>query len=98
MAAGRPSREERAMRFEEILKRCKGQVVVINNSEERTVLDVDEDLLILQGGNPQMRLTEFVPMSHVIRVIRAEYATGDSSLSLDLTQSAGDLRRSSADA
>ena len=53
------------MRFIEILQRCKGHRVVINNNEERTVLEVDEDFIVLRGGNPQMQLTEFVPVSTV---------------------------------
>jgi hypothetical protein len=81
------------MNFLDVLKRCKGQTVIINNSEERVLLEVDEDFLVLQGGNPQMRLTEFVPVGHVVKVIRADYATGDSSTSLDLTGTTGDQRR-----
>ncbi|MCC2667950.1 MAG: hypothetical protein K0Q72_421, partial [Armatimonadetes bacterium] len=41
--------------------------------------------------------TEFIPLAHITRVIRADYtATGDSSTSLDLSYSAGDARRSGA--
>jgi hypothetical protein len=86
--------EGASMRFMQVLQRCKGQTVVINNGEERLLVDVDEDFLVLQGGNPQMRLTEFVPMAHVIKVIRADYAAGQSSISLDLVVSGGDQRRS----
>ncbi len=82
------------MEFVEILKRCIGQTVVINNDQERTVVQVEDDFVILQGGNPQMRLTEFLPVRHIIKVIRADYTTGDSSTSLDLTLSGGDQRRS----
>jgi hypothetical protein len=82
------------MTFAEILQRCKGETVVINNNEERVILDVSEDFLVLQGGNPQMRLTEFVPFTQIVRVIRADYATGGTSISLDLGMSGGDQRRS----
>lgn len=82
------------MRFLEILERCKGQTVVINNGEERTLLDVEEDFVILQGGNPQMRLTEFIPMNQLVKIIKADYSTGTSSISLDLNVSGGDQKRS----
>lgn len=81
------------MNFIEILKRCKGQTVVINNGEERTLIEVEEDFIILQGGNPQMRLTEFMPVSNIVKVIRADYATGATSISLDLLLSGGDQKR-----
>jgi hypothetical protein len=81
------------MRFHDVLKACKGQLVVINNNEERTVMDVDEDFVVLRGGNPQMQITEFLPLSHIIKVIRADYATGDSSTSLEVTLSGGDIRK-----
>jgi hypothetical protein len=85
------------MRFHEVLSKCKGETVVINSGEERTLLEIGDDFIVLQGGNPQMRLTEFVPLAHITRVIRADYtASGDSSLSIDLTLSAGDQRRSGA--
>ena len=84
------------MTFAEILQRCKGETVVINNNEERVILDVSEDFLVLQGGNPQMRLTEFVPFAQIVRVIRADYATGGTSISLELGTSGGDQRRSAA--
>ena len=82
------------MKYGDILKRCKGRTVVINNGEERTLLDVEEDFIILQGGNPQMRLTEFVPVAHIVKVMRADYtSTGESSISLDLTISGADQKR-----
>jgi hypothetical protein len=85
------------MQFIEILQKCIGQTVVINNNEERLVIEVGADFVVLQGGNPQMRITEFIPLAHITRVIRADYtATGDSSTSLDLSYSAGDARRSGA--
>jgi len=82
------------MQFLEILQRCKGQTVVINNGEERLLAGIDEDFLVLQGGNPQMKITEFVPVSQITKVIRADYAAGHSSISIDLMLSAGDSRRS----
>ena len=85
------------MRFIEILQRCKGHLVVINNNEERTVLEVDEDFIVLRGGNPQMQLTEFIPVSHITRIIRADYATGDSSISIDTVMAGGDMKRGAAD-
>lgn len=82
------------MEFREILTKCKGQTVVINNGEERELIDVGSDFIVLQGGNPQMRITEFVQFAHITRIIRADYtATGDSSVNLDLSLSAGDQRR-----
>ena len=85
------------MRFREVLEHCKGQQVVINNNEERTLVDVGEDFLVLGGGNPQMRITDFVPMIHVVKVIKADYtATNTTSISLDLSYSAGESRRSGA--
>lgn len=79
--------------FTEILQRCKGENVVINNNEERLVIDVGDDFVVLQGGNPQMRLTEFVPFTHIVKLIRADYATGQSSISLDILITGGDQRR-----
>lgn len=82
------------MDFSEILTKCKGQTVVINNGEERELIDVGSDFIVLQGGNPQMKITEFVQFTHITRVIRADYtATGSSSINLDLSLSAGDQRR-----
>jgi len=85
------------MQFPDILKRCVGETVIINNSEERQVLGVEDDFVILQGGNPQMKITEFIHFSQIVKVIRADYAsTGEHSISFDLTTSYGDQRRSSA--
>lgn len=84
------------MNFKAILEKCKGETVVINNSEERTLVDVAEDFLVLQGGNTQMKIIDFVPFTAIIKVIRAEYATGSHSISIDLTNSAGDQRRAGA--
>lgn len=84
------------MNFKSILEKCKGETVVVNNAEERTLIDVAEDFIVLQGGNTQMKLIDFVPFNAIVKVIRAEYATGAHSISLDLTMSAGDQRRSSA--
>ena len=81
------------MLFLDILRRCKGEDVVINNNEQRVLVDVCDDFLVLQGGNPQMRITEFVPLIHVVKVIRADYAAGQSNLSIDITVSTGDQRR-----
>lgn len=82
------------MRFIDILKRSKGETVVINNHEERQLLEIEEDFIVLRGGNPQMQLTEFIPVSAIVRVIRAEYAGGQSSLSIDIFTSGGEQRRS----
>lgn len=85
------------MQFSEILKRSVGDKVVINNNEERELLSVEDDFFVLQGGNPQMKIIEFVPISQVVKVIRAEYtATNTASISIDLTISGGDQRRSGA--
>ena len=82
------------MDFKSVLEKCKGENVVINNSEERLLLDVGEDFIVLQGGNTQMKLIDFVPISQIVKVIRAEYATGGTSISLDVGYSGGDQRRS----
>jgi hypothetical protein len=81
------------MQFGDVLKRCIGQTVVINNHEERELIGVEDDFVILGGGNPQMKITEFVPFAHITKVIRADYATGNNSTSLDLTVSGGDQKR-----
>ncbi len=82
------------MNFKAILEKCKGETVVVNNSEERTLVDVADDFIVLQGGNTQMKIIDFIPFNAIVKVIRAEYATGSHSISLDLTMSAGDQRRS----
>ncbi|HTE21179.1 MAG TPA: hypothetical protein VK689_22670 [Armatimonadota bacterium] len=82
------------MNFGDILKRSIGETVVINNNEERTVLAVEEDFVVLQGGNSQMKITEFIPLAQVVKVIRADYATGGASVSVDLNISGGDQQRS----
>ena len=84
------------MNLAEILKRSIGDTVVINNNEERTLLAVEDDFVVLQGGNSQMKITEFVPLEQVVKVIRADYATGGSSVSVDLNISGGDQQRSGA--
>lgn len=85
------------MQFIEILKRSVGDTVVINNNEERKLLSVEDDFLVMEGGNSQMKIIDFVPLIHVVKVIRAEYtATNTSSISIDLTVSGGDQRRSGA--
>ena len=84
------------MQFSEILKRSIGEKVVMNSNEERTLLAVEDDFLVLQGGNPQMKITEFVPLGQIVKVIRADYATGMNSVSIDLNVSGGDQRRDSA--
>lgn len=85
------------MQFLEILKRSVGDTVVINNNEERKLLSVEEDFLVLEGGNSQMKIIDFVPVAQVVKVIRAEYtATNTSSISIDLAVSGGDQRRSAA--
>jgi hypothetical protein len=84
------------MVFKEILKHCIDKTVIINNREERTLVAVEEDFIILQGGNPQMKLTECVPLAHIVKVIRADYSTGDSSTSIDLPVTGGDASRSAA--
>jgi hypothetical protein len=72
------------MQFIEILRRVKGETVLLNNQHERVVLDIADDFLILQGGNPQMRITEFVPFSQILRLTRADYATGGACITLDI--------------
>jgi hypothetical protein len=84
------------MDFVEILRRSVGETVVINNNEERMLLSVEGDFIVLQGGNPQMKLTEFVPLTHIVKVIRADYSTGHSSISIDVLVSGGDQRRTQA--
>jgi hypothetical protein len=81
------------MHFSDILQRCKGETVLLNNIEERVLVDVGPDFIVLQGGNPQMRITEFVPLAQIVRVTRAEYAVGGASVSLDLAFTGGDHRR-----
>ena len=84
------------MKFTEVLNRCQGQTIVVNNNEERTLVEVTEDFIVLSGGNPQMRITEFVPLCHIVRVIRADYSSGQSSVSMDVLVSGGDQRRNTA--
>ena len=85
------------MQFIELLRKSVGETVVINNNEERELVSVEDDFFVIQGGNPQMKIIEFVPLIHVVKVIRAEYtATNTASISIDLTISAGDQRRSGA--
>jgi len=84
------------MRFVDVLRKSVGETVVINNNEERTLLAVEDDFIVLQGGNPQMKLTDFVPMDKIVKVIRADYSTGSSSVSFDILVSGGDQRRSGA--
>jgi hypothetical protein len=81
----------------EILKRSLGETVVINNNEERTLLAVEDDFIVVQGGNPQMKLTDFIPLTQIVKVIRADYPpTGTSSVSIDLSISGGDQKRGGA--
>lgn len=82
------------MLFKEVLVKCVGQTVVINNNEERTLVGVEEDFIILTGGNTQMKITDFVPLNKILKVIKADYATGGGSVSIDLLVSGGDQRRS----
>ena len=84
------------MHYKEILKHCLNQTIIVNNRDERTLMSVEEDFIVLQGGNPQMKITEFVPFTHITKIIRAEYSTGDSSLSIDMPVTGGDASRSSA--
>jgi hypothetical protein len=79
--------------FVEVLRQCVGQTILLNDNQERTLLRVEEDFLVLQGGNPQLRLTEFIPFAQITRMIRGEYAGGSSSLSLDLAVSASEIKR-----
>jgi hypothetical protein len=85
------------MQFLEVLKRSINETVVINNNEERTLLSVEDDFIVVQGGNPQMKLTEFIPLVQIVKVIRADYpSTGTSSISIDLNISGGDQKRGGA--
>jgi len=84
------------MEFKEIITRLKGETVVVNNNEERLLVDVEGDFIVLQGGNPQMKVTDFVPLSKVVKLIRADYATGASSYSLDVLVSGGDQIRNAS--
>jgi len=85
------------MNFSEILRQYEGQKVVINNNEERMLTEIGADFLKLEGGNPQMKIVEYVHFSQIVRVIYNEFtSTGQNSVSFDLTLSAGDQRRSSA--
>jgi hypothetical protein len=77
-----------------MLKQCVGQTVLLNSGEERTLLRVEEDFLILQGGNPQMRLTEFVPFAQITRVTRSEFAGGNSSMAVNLVLSGSEMKGS----
>jgi hypothetical protein len=97
LLAGHRTEWEEHVQFKEILKRSIGDDVVINNNEERKLLSVEDDFFVIEGGNTQMRIIEFVPIAQVVKVIRAEYtATNTSSVSIDLTISGGDQRRSGA--
>lgn len=82
------------MRFQELVRRCCGHTVVINNNEERLLLEVHDDFLVLQGGNSQVKILEFVPLAQVVKLTRMEYAAGHASVSLDVILSAGDQARS----
>lgn len=84
------------MHFKEVLAACVGQTVVVNNNEERQLVKIEDDFIVLTGGNPQMKITDFVPFTQIVKVIRADYATGSSSLSIDLLFSGGDAGRSAA--
>ena len=85
------------MQFIELLRKSVGETVVINNNEERELVSVEDDFFVITGGNPQMKITEFVPLAHIVKVIRAEYtATNTSSISIDLTISSGEQKRGSA--
>lgn len=81
------------MLFVEVMRQCVGQSVLINNNEERTLLRVEDDFLVLQGGNPQLRLTDFIPFAQIVRVTRGEYAGGSSSLSIDVALTGGEMKR-----
>jgi hypothetical protein len=82
------------MQFLEVLKRCQGQRVIVNNTDERELLEVQSDFIVLRGGNPQMRLTEFIPLGQIVSLSRAEYSGGQSSVYLDIHLSAGEEHRS----
>lgn len=85
------------MQYLDVLKRLKGETVVLNNSDERQLLEVEDDFIVLRGGNPQMLITEFVPVAHVVRVTRADYTGGSSSIAIDTSFSGGEHRRTVAD-
>ena len=81
------------MNFKEVLNKCVGQTVVINNDQERTLVSVEEDFIVLTGGNTQMKITDFVPLGQILKVIKMDYATGGSAVSIDLLISGGDAKR-----
>jgi hypothetical protein len=82
------------VKFIEVLQNCKGNKVLVNNAEDRELVEVEEDFIILSGGNPQMRITEFIQYSQIVRVIRADFtASGDFTLAIDLNYGGGDARR-----
>lgn len=77
-------------RFRDLLQRCAGEQVFINGNLSRSVVAVEEDFLILEGGNPQMRVTEFVPLHQIVRLIRMEYAGGETSFAFDIISCGSD--------
>jgi hypothetical protein len=81
------------MNFKDVLSKCVGQTVVINNDQERTLVSVEEDFIVLTGGNSQMKITDFVPLLQISKVIKMDYATGGSAVSIDLLISGGDSKR-----
>jgi hypothetical protein len=81
------------MNFKDVLAKCVGQTVVINNDQERTLVSVEEDFIVLSGGNTQMKITDFVPLLQISKVIKMDYATGGSAVSIDLLVSGGDQKR-----
>jgi len=80
-----------AAQFKDLLARCRGQRLVINGRDERTLKSVDQDFVVLQGGNPQMVVTEYIPLGQVVRLTRMEYAGGEESFSLDVAVSGVDV-------
>ncbi len=84
------------MQYKEILSHCIGQTIIVNNRDERTLVKVEDDFIVVTGGNPQLKLTDFIPFNQIVRIIRADYATGDNSISIDLPVTGGDASRSAA--
>ncbi|MFN3653383.1 MAG: hypothetical protein ACK47B_27710 [Armatimonadota bacterium] len=80
------------MRFIEVVQKCKGERVIVNGADERLLVDVDEDFLVLQGGNQQVRIMEFVSVAHVVRLTRLESNAG-STIGLDIAVSVTDQQR-----
>lgn len=81
------------MLLADILRRCIGETFTVNGKDERKLISVEEDFVVLQGGNPQLRLTDFVPLDRISRVTRLDYTGGEHAMALEIVQSGADRQR-----